>query len=112
MAKLVDILEKIDAALGGTEGDAKNIKESLTQIVAAIGAIQEEKGEFAAGITLGKDTTDEETLSATELTAIKESVNATLGEFSGGITLGKGSADEVTITAAQLAALIDTLPTG
>ena len=73
MAKTVDILEKLDAALGGTEGDAKNIKESLLQIVEALGSgdgLSRENGEFTGTLTLGKGTADEVTITAAQLKAL------------------------------------------
>lgn len=58
--------------------------------------------ETSAGLTLGKGTEDETSVTAAELKEIK---NPTQLETSGGLTLGKSTADEVSVTAAELATL-------
>lgn len=61
--------------------------------------------ETSEGLTLGKGTDDEESLTAEEMTAVKN------GNFTGqitttaGLTLGKGTENEVSLSAAELTAL-------
>lgn len=55
--------------------------------------------ETSEGLTLGKGTDDEESLTASELEEIK---NPSQLETSGGLTLGKGTADEESLTASEL----------
>lgn len=61
--------------------------------------ISEKQLETSAGLTLGKGTEDETSVTATELEEIK---NPTQLETSGGLTLGKGTENETTVTAAEL----------
>lgn len=60
--------------------------------------------ETSAGLTLGKGTEDETSVTAGELEEIK---NPTQLETSGGLTLGKGTVDEVSVTAAELSNAIE-----
>lgn len=55
--------------------------------------------ETSEGLTLGKGTDDEESLTASELEEIKKPAQL---ETSGALTLGKGTADEETLTAEEL----------
>lgn len=76
-------------------GDNDNWK-SIQEGFHRIGSTQLETTE---GLTLGKGTEEETSVTAAELEEIK---NPTQLETSGGLTLGKGTADEVSVTAAEL----------
>lgn len=76
-------------------GDNDNWK-SIQKGFHDIGSTQLETSE---GLTLGKGTEDETSVTAAELKEIK---NPTQLETSGGLTLGKGTEDEVSVTAAEL----------
>ena len=58
--------------------------------------------ETSEGLTLGKGTVNEESLTASELEEIK---NPSQLETSGGLTLAKGTENEVSLSAAELTAL-------
>ncbi len=83
---------------GKKPGDNENW-ESIQKGFSRIGSTQLETSE---GLTLGKGTEDETSVTAAELEEIK---NPTELETSGGLTLGKGTADEVSVTAAELTAM-------
>lgn len=83
---------------GKKPGDNENW-ESIQKGFHRIGSTQLET---SAGLTLGKGTEDETSVTAAELKEIK---NPTQLETSGGLTLGKSTADEVSVTAAELATL-------
>ncbi len=87
---------------GKKPGDNENW-ESIQKGFSRIGSTQLETSE---GLTLGKGTEDETSVTAAELEEIK---NPTELETSGGLTLGKGTADEVSVTAAELGEMKDQL---
>lgn len=64
--------------------------------------ISEKQLETSEGLTLGKGTEDETSVTAAELEEIK---NPTQLETSGALTLGKGTKDETSLTPAELSAM-------
>lgn len=61
--------------------------------------------ETTEGLTLGKDTEDEESLTAEEMTAIKNGHFTDQITTTEGLTLAKGTENEVSLSAAELTAL-------
>ena len=80
---------------GKEPGDNENW-ESIQKGFSRITSTQLETSE---GLTLGKGTEDETSVTAAELEELK---NPTQLETSGGLTLGKGTEDETSVTAAEL----------
>ena len=80
---------------GKKPGDNENW-ESIQKGFYKIGTSQLET---TGGLTLGKGTADETSVTAAELEELK---NPTQLETSGGLTLGKDTADETSVTAAEL----------